>query len=341
MGSFGGRAADVLGVAIDTTDRVVTARRRQALVDLAERFLAATTEYEAGRAGVEILGANAADIAFAAVYVLEGQDQSARLVAAAGIGAHDVSLWPLAEVARNGTPFGVEGLARSAERLGLPAASAPDKAVLVPLTSVGILGPPAVLVVGANPLRPCDERYRDFVRLAGEQIGAAINQARAREEVRRAAKREAALRAEAAQAQHRLATVLGSISDTYESFDREWRYTSVNRRSIELMSLRVEDVVGRRLWDLFPDLVDTPFPRGRVARRRGEHHHARRVRLPDRRRSLAGGALPSVRRRSHAGDDADLRAQARRRRAAHARAPAGGGGAGRSRKRCWATIWRS
>src|SRR5882724_870040 len=259
MGSFGGRAADVLGVAIDTTDRVVTARRRQALVDLAERFLAATTEYEAGRAGVEILGANAADIAFAAVYVLEGQDQSARLVAAAGIGAHDVSLWPLAEVARNGTPFGVEGLARSAERLGLPAASAPDKAVLVPLTSVGILGPSAVLVVGANPLRPCDERYRDFVRLAGEQIGAAINQARAREEVRRAAKREAALRAEAAQAQHRLATVLGSISDTYESFDREWRYTSVNRRSIELMSLRVEDVVGRRLWDLFPDLVDTPF----------------------------------------------------------------------------------
>ena len=95
--------------------------------------------------------------------------------------------------------------------------------------------------------------------LAGGPIGAAINQARAREEERRAAKREATLRAEATLAARRLATVLGSISDTYESFDRQWRYTSVSRRSIELMSLRVEDVIGRRLWELFPDLVDTPF----------------------------------------------------------------------------------
>jgi PAS domain S-box-containing protein len=259
MGRFGGRAGDVLGIATETTERVIAARRHAVLADLAGRFPASTTADEACRIGVEILGANEADIAFAAIYILEGQDQSARLVAAAGIGPHDASLWPLAEAARHGAPLGVEGLVRSAHRLGLPAADAPDQAVLVPLTSAGAAGPPAVLVAGVNSWRPYDESYRDFLRLAGGQIGAAINQARFREEERRAIKREAALRAEATLVARRLATVLGSISDTYASFDREWRFVSVNRRSIELLSLRVEDVIGKRLWDLFPELVGTPF----------------------------------------------------------------------------------
>jgi PAS domain S-box-containing protein len=259
MASFGGRAFDGPGTTTETTERVIAARRRGVLAGLAGRFLAPATVYEVSRIGVEVLGANAADTAFAAIYVLEGQKQSARLVAATGIGAHDAGLWPLAEAARQDAPLGVEGLTQGAHRLNLPTADTPDTAVLVPLTSVGAAGPPAVLVVGVNPCRPYDEGYRDFAQLTGGQIGAAINQARAREEERRAVKREGALRAEAALVARRLATVLGSISDTYESFDREWRYISVNRRSIELMSLRVEDVIGRRLWDLFPDLVDTPF----------------------------------------------------------------------------------
>jgi PAS domain S-box-containing protein len=259
MGQFGGRPIDVLGVATDTTDRVIAGRRQAVLTKLAGRLAAITPADEACRIGVEILGADAADIAFAAIYVIEGQDRSARLVASEGIGPHDASLWPLAEAVRHGTPLGVEGLARSADRLGLPASNMPDKAVLAPLTSVGAAGPPTVLVVGVNPGRPYDEGYRDFLRLAGGQIGAAVNQARFREEERRAIKREGALRAEAVLVARRLATVLGSISDTYESFDSEWRYTSVSRRSIELMSLRVDDVIGRRLWDLFPDLVETPF----------------------------------------------------------------------------------
>jgi len=259
MESFGGRAGDVLGIATETTERVIAARRQGVLAGLATRFLAPTTAYEACRIGVEVLGADMTDIAFAAIYVLEGQEQLARLVVAAGIGAHDAGLWPLAEAARHDSPLGVEGLMHSADRLNLPTADTPDQAVLVPLTPVGAAGPPTVLVVGVNRWRPYDERYRDFMRLAGGQIGAAVNQARFREEERRATKREGALRAEAALVARRLATVLGSISDTYESFDREWRYISVNRRSIELMSLRVEDIIGRRLWDLFPDLVDTPF----------------------------------------------------------------------------------
>jgi PAS domain S-box-containing protein len=260
LGSFGGRATDVLAVATDTTERVIGARRLSVLSDLAGRYRAATTVYEACRIGVEVLGASTADIAFAAIYAVENQDHPAQLVATAGIGTHDAGLWPLAEAVRHGAPLGVEGLTQNADRLGLPAGAAvPDRAVLVPLTAVGAAGPPAVLVAGLNPWRPYDEDYRHFLRLAAGQIGAAIQQARSREEERRAIKREATLRAEATLAARRLATVLGSISDTYASFDREWRFTSVNRRSIELLSLRVEDVIGKRLWDLFPELMGTPF----------------------------------------------------------------------------------
>ena len=275
LGSPGGRRTDVLGIVTETTDRVIAARRQAVLADLAGRFPATTSADEACRIGVKVLCADAADIGFAAIYVVERQDLSARLVAAQGLDGRDAGLWPLAEAARQGALLGVEGLARSADRLGLPAAGMPDKAVLVPLTPPGAAGPPAVLVAGVTPWRPYDESYRDFLRLAGGQIGAAINQARFREEERRAVRREGALRAEAALAARRLASVLGSISDTYETFDSEWRYTSVSRRSIELMSLRIEDVIGRRLWDLFPDLVDTPFHE--AARRAVEENIITRV----------------------------------------------------------------
>jgi len=256
---LGDRTSAVLGIVTETTDKVVIERRRRVLVGLAERFLAITSVDEACRIGVESLGVDAADVAFAAIYAVEALDQSPRLIAATGIGAFDAGLWPLAEALRQSAPLGIEGLAGRARGLDLPAAEVPDQAVLMPLPAAGAPDPSAVLVVGINPRRPYDDSYRAFVQLAGGQIGAAINQARAREEERRAAQREGALRTEAALVARRLATVLGSISDTYESFDREWRYTSVNRRSIELLSLRVEDVIGRRLWDLFPDLLDTPF----------------------------------------------------------------------------------
>jgi len=259
MGSINGAAAGVVGMASETTAPVVAARRLRTLTELAERYRATLGAESACRVGVEVLGEDKNDVAFAAIFALEGQEQSPRLVAASGIGNHDAALWPLAEAAREGAPLGVEGLAGRAHRLGLPAAQAPERAILMALAGGDSSDPPLVLVAGVNPGRPYDEGYRDFVRLAAGQIGAAVGQARAREEERRAARREGALRAEAALMARRLATVLGSISDTYESFDREWRYTSVNRRSIELMSLRVEDVIGRRLWDLFPDLVDTAF----------------------------------------------------------------------------------
>jgi signal transduction histidine kinase len=65
------------------------------------------------------------------------------------------------------------------------------------------------------------------------------------------------------QAARRSDNILESITDLVVAFDHEWRYTYVNRRSLDRMrqargkDLALDDVVGRRLWDLFPELVGT------------------------------------------------------------------------------------
>src|SRR5262249_6446066 len=149
LSTFGGSSTDVLAIATDSTDRVIAARRQGVLADLAGRCAAITPADEACRTGVDALCGDAADIAFAVIYVVDGEALAARLVAAKGTGAHGAGRWPLAEALQQDALLCVEGLAGNAKQ----AADMPDKAVLVPLTSAGDAGPPAVLVVGVNPRR--------------------------------------------------------------------------------------------------------------------------------------------------------------------------------------------
>lgn len=49
--------------------------------------------------------------------------------------------------------------------------------------------------------------------------------------------------------------LLGSITDGFIAADAEQRYTYVNKRLSEIVGLAPEEMVGRRIWDLFPDAV--------------------------------------------------------------------------------------
>jgi PAS domain S-box-containing protein len=64
-------------------------------------------------------------------------------------------------------------------------------------------------------------------------------------------RREAELRQRAAKEQ--VDSLLASISDGFASFDREWRYTYVNPRAVEMIGRPRAQLLGRRIWDLFPD----------------------------------------------------------------------------------------
>jgi diguanylate cyclase (GGDEF)-like protein/PAS domain S-box-containing protein len=56
-------------------------------------------------------------------------------------------------------------------------------------------------------------------------------------------------------AEHRADRMLESITDGFLSLDRDWRYVRANAQALALLSMRAEDLLERRIWDVFPELV--------------------------------------------------------------------------------------
>ena len=54
-------------------------------------------------------------------------------------------------------------------------------------------------------------------------------------------------------------TVLASISDAFSALDRNWRYTHVNDKVAELAGWPKEKMIGRVIWEIFPEAVGTDF----------------------------------------------------------------------------------
>ena len=59
----------------------------------------------------------------------------------------------------------------------------------------------------------------------------------------------------------RLESVLESISDAFYALDRDWRYVIFNRAAEQYFGVARDDVIGRSMWDLFPQGRGTPFER--------------------------------------------------------------------------------
>ena len=63
----------------------------------------------------------------------------------------------------------------------------------------------------------------------------------------------------AVQARERLSTVLESISDGCFSVDHDWHFTYINARGAAAIGRRPEELVGKNMWDEFPEAVGGPF----------------------------------------------------------------------------------
>lgn len=68
--------------------------------------------------------------------------------------------------------------------------------------------------------------------------------------------REAALQ-EATRAKAEVETILGSISDAMYALDAEWRFTYLNAEAQRLLHRRREDLMGRNVWQAFPEAAET------------------------------------------------------------------------------------
>ncbi|MEG4211833.1 PAS domain S-box protein [Microcoleus sp. S13_B4] len=54
----------------------------------------------------------------------------------------------------------------------------------------------------------------------------------------------------------KVATILESITDAFVAFDRDWRYTYVNRAAAKLLHKTPEELLGKHVWnEVFPELV--------------------------------------------------------------------------------------
>src|SRR2546421_2971124 len=54
-------------------------------------------------------------------------------------------------------------------------------------------------------------------------------------------------------------TLLASISEAFSALDRDWRYTDVNDRVAEMAGWPREKMIGRVIWEIFPEAVGTEF----------------------------------------------------------------------------------
>lgn len=56
-----------------------------------------------------------------------------------------------------------------------------------------------------------------------------------------------------------LSEVFERVSDAFFALDEDWQFTYLNERAEELIDVSEPKVVGERIWDVFPEAVDTRF----------------------------------------------------------------------------------
>jgi len=74
------------------------------------------------------------------------------------------------------------------------------------------------------------------------------------------------------QARQYAESVLASVTDVHILYDRQWHYLYVNKAAARAIGRPPEQILGRTLWELFPDIAGTEIDR--------QYHRAMNERLP-------------------------------------------------------------
>ncbi|HEY9830142.1 MAG TPA: PAS domain S-box protein, partial [Stenomitos sp.] len=88
------------------------------------------------------------------------------------------------------------------------------------------------------------------------RVEATLKLAQMRQE---ATRHEEVLRAEIQSAKDTLENVLSRIEDQFLALDRDGHYTYANDRVLEVTGKSREELLGKSIWDLYPDLIGTQF----------------------------------------------------------------------------------
>jgi PAS domain S-box-containing protein len=56
-----------------------------------------------------------------------------------------------------------------------------------------------------------------------------------------------------------LTHVFERITDAFIALDNDWNYTYLNKRAAEMSGRNVEDLIGKNIWEEYPDVMNEPF----------------------------------------------------------------------------------
>ncbi|HEY6825749.1 MAG TPA: ATP-binding protein [Gemmatimonadaceae bacterium] len=196
-----GGVGGVFCAVIETTERVIGARRLAALRELGSRSVVESADAAvACRAAAAVLEGYAADAPFALLYLLDDKGTTARLAGASGLpGGHAASPatldaaapssnWPLAEVSRERRPIEVADITESFGALhAAPWPEPIERALVLPIARAGQEQPWGFLVAGISPRLALDEGYRGFLELVAGQVAVAVENGHAYEQEKRRA----------------------------------------------------------------------------------------------------------------------------------------------------------
>ena len=88
------------------------------------------------------------------------------------------------------------------------------------------------------------------------RVEATLKLAQMRQE---ATRREEMLRAEVQSAKEALENLLSRIEDQFLALDQDWRYIYANDRVVEVTGKSREELLGKSIWELYPDTIGTQF----------------------------------------------------------------------------------
>jgi len=60
-------------------------------------------------------------------------------------------------------------------------------------------------------------------------------------------------------AHRRMIAIVEAIADGFCVLDTEWRYSYVNQAAAKMFGKELDQLLGRNLWEVWPDLADSPF----------------------------------------------------------------------------------
>ncbi len=61
------------------------------------------------------------------------------------------------------------------------------------------------------------------------------------------------------QSNREIVSILENITDAFFALDRKWRFTYLNRKAEQMIARSREDLIGKNIWEEFPELAGTAF----------------------------------------------------------------------------------